>query len=493
MSMGSYYSMNNPFYSPNVSFRNTQNSPALPAPIEKVETTINDTVDTFVKKSEEEERKVSNRTAVAVGSSVLVLSGLVALLNPKFSGKFINRLKSWAAKSEAKIDKNKNDFVKSKFYAGVTKILKNVADAFQFTNSLNASKDVGFKWLCTAEKFGGVKNETTRNVLQTCDKGFRKIMSKVHSSITNWFDSISKHTVHGKYKQAGNKLDSLENMIKTYRNKLPREERLKIDAKLQEITSAREYFSVSQTNARLKHQEDLMSNIEHDFAAKLKDFAGNFQGLKSKGTFKEKFNHNVNNVKDNMSFWAEDMLMPQRNKLEQEGIDVVNKLMGDTKTQKGKYDEIIDILSPHISKEDRHVLEVSLHKAGRKLRKANHSESVEYFDKKRDLMLGGAPMDILTGLGAVALSGIAVGTAHDKEDRISRALTVGFPAVAGIGTSLAFTAMLFSGVQSLLYGAISSVVLSKMGSVADKYLTPKKPDIQLADINTKETEVIVNA
>ena len=493
MSIGNYYSMNNQMYFKNPGFKNTQQAegetPALAKPLEKVETAINNTVDSFVKTSENEEKKQSNRTAIAVGSSVLVLSGLVALLNPKFSGKFINRLKNWSTKTGAKVDKNKNDFLKSKFYAGVSKTLKNVVDAFQFTNSMNAAKDVGFKWLCTAEKFGGVKDKTTRSVLQTCDKGFRKVMSKVHNSITNWFDSVSKHTVQGKYKQARKKMDSLDDLIRSYRNKLTPEERMKVDAKLQEIISAREYFSASQTGARLKNQEKIMSNLEHDFTAKLKDFAGNFQGPKSHGTFKEKLKHNVDNIKDNMSYWAEDMLMPERNKLEQEGQVVVNSIMGGAKAQKGKYEEILEILAPHLSADEKHVLESSLHKAGKKLRKANHSESVEYFDKKRDLMLGGAPTDILTGLGMVGLSGIAVGTAHSKEDRISRALTLGFPAVAGIGASLTLTAMLFSGVQGMIYGSLAGVALSKIGSVADKYLTPKKPDIQLA----QTTEVIANA
>lgn len=479
MSMGNYYNMNNPMYSKNMCFKNTQ--PVLSKPIEKVETAVNNSVDTFVKKTEDEEKKKSNKTAIAVGSSVLVLSAIVALLNPKFSGRFINRLKTWSTKAHTKVDKNKNDFLKSRFFASLSKGLKFVADAFQFTNSLNASKDVGFKWLCTAEKFGGVKNGTARNILQTCDRGFRKIMSTVHNSITNWFDNISKRTVQGKYLKASKKMDALEDLIKSYRGKLSPEEQKIVDLKLEEIRSAREYFSKSRTSGRLKHQEELMANLEKDFTVKLKDFAGNFQGPKSKGTFKEKFRHNMDNIKSNMSYWAEDMLMPSRSKLEAEGNSAVNTLMGDLKSQKGKYNEIIEILTPHIKTEEKIALENSLKKAGKRLRKANHSESVEYFDKKRDLMLGGAPTDVLTGLGAVGLSGIAIGTAHDKEDRISRALTLGFPAVAGIGSSLALTAMLFSGVQSMIYGSIAGIALSKIGSTADKYLTPKKPEVLLAE------------
>lgn len=63
-----------------------------------------------------------------------------------------------------------------------------------------------------------------------------------------------------------------------------------------------------------------------------------------------------------MSFWAEDMLMPSRNKFEQDGKKAVDTLVGDGKGVKGKYHEAIDILSPHISKEEKTLLETSLQK-----------------------------------------------------------------------------------------------------------------------------------
>ena len=215
-----------------------------------------------------------------------------------------------------------------------------------------------------------------------------------------------------------------------------------------------------------------MANLEQDFRNKLfNDYFKKFESPKQAGSLK----HNVRHIKDTMSFWAEDMLMPSRNKFEQDGKKAVDTLVGDGKGVKGKYHEAIDILSPHISKEEKTLLETSLQKTGKRLNKANHSECVEYFDKKRDLVLGGAPTDILTGIGMIGLSGIAVGTADTKEDRLSRALTLGFPAVAGIGASMALTAMLFSGVQSMIYGSIASAGLSQIGSAADKVFNPRKP------------------
>ena len=99
-----------------------------------------------------------------------------------------------------------------------------------------------------------------------------------------------------------------------------------------------------------------------------------------------------------------------------------------------------------------------------------------YFDKKRDLVLGGAPTDIVTAIGGLGLSGVAIATADTKEDKISRALTGGFPIIAGIGASMAFTAMLFSGVQGMLYGFLTSIGLSKIGSLADHHILGNKKE-----------------
>ena len=72
-----------------------------------------------------------------------------------------------------------------------------------------------------------------------CDSGFRKVMSNVHNSITNWFDSISKRTVYGKYKKASKNMDELDSLIYNYRAKLSPAEQKSLDAKLQEIMQSK--------------------------------------------------------------------------------------------------------------------------------------------------------------------------------------------------------------------------------------------------------------
>ncbi len=486
MTYENYNNLFRPQYASPVSFKEdaskediTNSAPAIISkPIKTVENAINTTVDTFVKTEEQNEKKKSHKTAITVGSSVLVLSAIVAMLNPKFSGKLINKLKIMSHKAGTKAQKSEGNGVKSKFYNSMSKFWKGIGDTFQFTNTLNAGKDIGFKWLCTKEKtFSGVKNKTARNFLQKCDSLFRKPMTPMHKSITNWFDKISKRTVQMNYQSAMKKLDAFEDLVKYYKGKLPADKQKLLEQKLSEIKTAREYFSSSQTAERLKTQEKLMSNLETDLIPRYREYAKNLFG---KNGNKKKL------IKDNMSFWAEDMLMPVRNKLEKDGQDVVTSLVGDIKGAKGKFNEIADIVTPYLSKDEAILLDKKLKNADKALHKANFSETVGYFDKKRDLMIGGAPTDILSGLAMVGLSGIAVSTANTKEDRISNAITAGFPAIAGVGTSIALTAMLFSGVKSLIYGSVTGALFSLMGSGINRLIYPKNNTPMLAQTESKK-------
>ena len=117
-----------------------------------------------------------------------------------------------------------------------------------------------------------------------------------------------------------------------------------------------------------------------------------------------------------------------------------------------------------------------INKIGKKLSKANDTECNKYFDKKRDLVLGGGPTDIVSSLGSLGLCGLAIASADTKEDQVSKALTTGFPLVGGVLASLGFTAMLFSGAQGLLFGGLTSVILSKTGSIINKVVRGKDID-----------------
>lgn len=465
--------LNNYYYSNYPNFKAGQkNAPAIISkPIEHIENVTNNIVDKFVKDSGDEEKKKSNKKAITVGSTVLVLGGLVAILNPKTSTKMMNKLKVAAQKAgnKAKTDKT----WKGNLYRGAEKGIDKTIQFLQFTNNINTMKDESFQWLCrTKKEFSGIKNDTLRSFMQKSDSIFRKVMDKPHQAITKGFDKISKQTVKGKLKSAQSKMDNLEQLFMQYKDKLSPSEKTQFENILKEIAENRKYFSEEQLVKRLENQEQLMSNLEKDTLAKINPYV---KGLFKKEGWKD-------NLKNNMYFWAESIMMPERNKLEQQGLEQLVKLIGDGKGQKGKYQELLELLSKHLSQEEKALLEDSLGKTAKKLRRANKSECVEYFDKKRDLMLGSAPTDVLTAVAGIGLSGIAIGTAEDKQERISRAVTVAFPAIAGLGASLAMTAMLFSGIQGMIYGSLASIGLSKIGSFTDKHFISKAPKTQKQEV-----------
>ena len=460
--------------------KNTNATKLVTKPIKQVENAYNKTIGKIIKEPENQEDKKSHKKAITVGSTVLVISALAMLLNPKVSSKLVSKMQTWSKQAEAKMEQSKDDLLKTKFYSVVMKVFGNVSNGINFLNTINAGKDIGFKWLCSAEKFKGVKNDKVRNVLQKINNGFTSVMTKLNNGITNWFDKVGKKTIYRKYSGVNKKLDSFEETIKLYKKNLNSEDQKKLDNLLQKIAEDRKFLTRKSVEERLLHQEELMKNLEPEFKDKLiNGYIKKFKGFKSDSSFKD----NWNLFKNNLSFWAEDMMKPVRTELEQNGKNNITKLVGNGKDTKGYYQEIVEILSPHIGESERKVLEKGLKSSTKRLNKANHSECAEYFDKKRDLMLGGAPTDVLTNCFWLGMSGLALSQADTKEDKISKALTLGFPAVAGIGTSIAMTAMLFSGTQGMALGALAAAGMSKMGSIADKHLNPKKPVDSLPENN----------
>ena len=422
-------------------------------PIDKVENIVNNTVDTFVPEGETEEKKNTRKTAIRVGSTVLVLSAIVALLNPKFSSTLVNKLKTKSTKAgnKAKVDNsiigtwNK---IKAKTLGGMSNVI-------QMINNVNSIKDELFQKLCSKTSFS----------------------KKIHQNITKGFDKISKQTVYSKYNGVSKQMNMLDDIMKHYKDRLSPTDKITFEQKLAEIDKLQEYFAPSQTKTRLANQETLMQNLEKDVSEKINQ-AGST--IWSKIRFKKL--ENGMKLEDTYKFWAEEAVMTQRNKLEEDGLKVVNALVGDGKTQKGAYQDMIELLAPHLNKEEKQAFEESVKQADKLLRKANKTECVEYFDKKRDLVLGSAPTDIVTALGSLIASGIAIGVADTKEDRISRFISGALPVFAGFGVSTALAALLFSGGKGMAIGAASSMALSVMGSTASHKLFPKnKENLILAD------------
>lgn len=463
-----------------INIRNGYNNLSFQKKQEKTEKVIiktyepNTEEDTFSKESKDSMKK-SNKTALAVGAGVLFCSGIALLLNPRFSRKTMTNLKLMRRNLGLQIEKTKNNALKNKFFKSIDKGLGKLHDIAEFSNNANSMKDIWFKNLCTEKhQFNSVKNKTVRKVLQKLDSGFVNIMKKPHEAITRWFDKISIKTVKTNLKKANKEMNQFEAYILKKRELLSPADQIKLDELLAKLKAEREFFTEEALLKRLQRQEAGMKDLQVNVEGKFKrwwDGFSKFEDIKRNG-IKNETKRNFDHLNDNFDFWAQDTLMAFRNKLTKESSNATEKLTKKYGSEKGVYQEIIDLFkkTKDINPSEKTALNQRLEHLKKTLLKTNDIETVQYFDKKRDLVLGGAPTDMLSNLGMLGISAALLAAADSKEERQTRTMTGVLPIIGGIGTNLLFTAMLYSGITGLLMGAGSSIVLSKLGSIGNKYL-----------------------
>ena len=361
MAINSYNGFNMPYYRQyNPGFR-AGNTPAPNFKAEESVFTSENPIETISQKIDEEKKKKHNKVAIATTSTVIGVSLLVALLNPKVSGKLVKYLKTAQEKANANIEKSKDSFLKSNFYKIYSKILGGGAKAGNFINNCNSLKDTYFKLLCTEEKSFIGKRDGSRSKWKTADKWFRKIFQKPHEKITQWADWLAQKTVRFKYGGATKKLDKLDLILKEYRSKLKPSEQKLFDEKIKELASRRGYFSEEQLAGRFKKQESLMENLNEKIRNKFTEYKNGFNSFNS---------NKKEHLNNSLSFWAEDLLKPQQEKVQQEGAAAVDRLFG-KEGSKGVYQELLELVSPYVSKEEKAILEKAIRKGEKELRSAN--------------------------------------------------------------------------------------------------------------------------
>lgn len=452
-----YYN-NNSYNHPYFRASNAE-SGILTKPIEKVQKTIESSVDTFDKTQDEKKKKIRNR-AIWVGSTVLVLGTLTMLLNPSSSGRSMKALKSLQNKLDIKMQQSKDNFMKTKLYGTCKKIAKFFDKGQNFYFNLNSTKDVVFQNFCINQnkKYPEfiMKNKFLYKTVKSVDDLLVKIFRTPHLKITEWFDKISQRTVKSKYSSTVKQMDFLDDLLKKYKEKLPTDKKKLLDAKLKEIAQAKSSLSEPEILKRLTSQEKLMANLEGDLWKNIYS--------KDKGFFN-----------NSGTFWVQNSLKNQKAQVEKDGVALVEKFIG-SKDKKGLYDEAIGLLKNNIDKKDSQLIDDVFNSVGKKLRSANKSECIEYFDKKRDLVIGGAPTDIVTQLFTLGACGLAV-TKAEKDERWQRAFTTGLPVITGLGSSLIFSALLYSGGVGILAGAAVGGATTLACYLINKYVFGNKdPD-----------------
>jgi len=227
----------------------------------------------------------------------------------------------------------------------------------------------------------------------------------------------------------------------------------------------RKYCAEDKVAARLNEYEGMMENLERDFMRKLRKYGSDFNN---------KWIKKSEHIASNMYYWPEEIIKPASESIEKNGKDYVEMLIGKEGGKKGYYGQINEVLSKYLDADGKKELDKLYKNASKSIRNASKNECTEYFGKKRDLILGSAPTDVLTAVTSLGVAGIAVAAADDKNRRVSKLVTAVVPVVAGVGVSIGLTAMLVSGGPALLYGLLATGVLNRLGIVVDKYLLGNK-------------------
>lgn len=137
------------------------------------------------------------------------------------------------------------------------------------------------------------------------------------------------------------------------------------------------------------------------------------------------------------------------------------------KTKLGRLESLLEIYKGELSEKEYKKLERQVNKAIRSLNKSTGLEANNLFDKRRDLKIGSAPTDMLTLLTTFTTVGIGLASADNSDDRKSAALKYGIPAIGTVLTTMYGTLKMFTTAQSLVFGAITGLIINKIGEAAD--------------------------
>lgn len=161
-------------------------------------------------------------------------------------------------------------------------------------------------------------------------------------------------------------------------------------------------------------------------------------------------------------------------------------LQNQTALREGNISAITDLLSRHDSGELQQMIDIyktisaynvaplekQVQKAINSFDKSLNLETVEFFNKVRDLRMGSAPTDVLSIVASGGMIGYGLAKAHNSDERWEVTLTSGIPIIGTIGTALYCTAQLVSGSKGMLIAGASGIVLKYVGDFAN-YLRTK--------------------
>lgn len=390
----------------------------------------------------EEEKKKSKKYGKTIVAGALIAGfGTLAIMKGTFSKKASKYLEKLKTKLEKKVLKGSR---LEKFYKFSIEKINSFIKKSESINNITTLKDVLFQKLMYGKN------------------GQRTFTRKIHEGITTYFTQIGRKTVNSNYAKTQNKFSRLNEHIANLNEQILKENpSLKskidlIDKKLMSLNKRYEKgFGLNARNERLKQMNDASKQLFDDLW---------------NATFAD-----INNFKSKemyQTFIADAKIAPYKKEM----AESVEKLR--LSTEKA-LNNILTNYEKILTRTEFSKLKSMVDGAKKSLSKSINTETVEFFDKVRDLKLGSAPTDVLSILGTVGTVGWFLGKSKDKDERISASLKYGIPAIGAIATSLMCTAKLISGGKAMAFGLISGWLMNKAGEFVDETRKNYKLDISL--------------
>lgn len=424
--------------------------------------------DTVTLSTDKDKKSKKGLIGWIAGASAITLIAGVAILSkasPKFFQKSVGKLRTFFEKQAAKVPA---DSTARKFYDKAVNATNWTLQKIDFTNTLNNLKDIGYNRLCKSKFLGGENS----------------LLVKINRRITKFFTNMAQNTVYRNYHNANSKYNDLIEEIYKHKGSFSAAEWANIEKNIANLQSSiTDGFSHSAIANRLRSQQDIMRGLDEKVLEKTRNI---FDKRHYRG---HSFSEGATFVDGNLRFYTEEILAADKAKYADAVKVLQDKITCSDMGSAGKVQELLASLKGKIPQSDYDKLVAGAERADKALQKAVKSETHSYFDKFRDLSLGGAPTDIVTVVGSSAIAGAVIARADNKDERISKTLTKGIPIVGTITSSLLLGANLISGSKGLLISGLIGLAFSHLGSLIDKARVNSNAKRQLAFQTRLENEI----
>lgn len=330
----------------------------------------------------------------------------------------------------------------SEYFASVNeKVLKNHNNDPKYQNIINTiNKRVATVNNNLEKGFGiNVRNERLKEIKSSSDGLFEFFWDASLKDVRNfksknmWQSFIAEDYLLPAKLQLGNKVGILRqaithDILDNYKASMKAFDNIQKFVNPSDI-STNEVLNTLRNNLssykKLSGKDEVAQRLElnKEIIKNLKDLRSNFSKMS------KEYDYSSNAVKSISSYVAE-----------------VEEII--SKSSKGELQEILTLYKNILPRNEYLKLKSKVHSAIKSLDKSIDIETVQYFDKARDLKLGSAPTDVLSILGAVGTVGYYLNKAETTDDKYSVSLKYGIPAIGAIATSLYCTARLVSGGKS---------------------------------------------